>query len=95
MQINADLTDVMVERSFDLPFNENDHCRELEKCMTCMNIYGIQFIESFLSFEKDRMICHFRAPDAESVRQAIRKQGLCADLVWSCQHELGSAHGKL
>ena len=49
---------------------------------TCLEAYGARGMRSCLSKDRRRMICEFEAPDAESIRTAIRSAGLTFDRVW-------------
>lgn len=49
----------------------------------CLELHRVAWQESFVSEEGRRMICHFRAPDAESVRLAFRQGGVPVESVWT------------
>lgn len=49
----------------------------------CFALHGLHWQESFIAEEGRRRICHYRAPDAESVRIAFRQGGIPVDAVWS------------
>lgn len=80
------LTNIMVEWKNNAPIQEIDEYRADQETFSCLDLYKVQYIECFLSEQHNRMICHFVAPDAESVRQALRGVGLVADVVWNCEH---------
>jgi hypothetical protein len=74
---------VLVKRTFDEPV-------ALEKIQAlgdagawCMQAYRVKFARTFFSLDRKRMICLYRAPDAESVRLAQRESGMPLDEVWS------------
>jgi len=48
----------------------------------CFRMHRVQWIESRVSDDGSRLICRFRAPDAESVRIALRRAGISFDSVW-------------
>jgi hypothetical protein len=83
MNTNSNLADVFVERSFQSPIRTSDDHLILEETVACLNLYSVRFVESFLSENRHRMICHFVAPDAESVRQAMPGAELNADSIWA------------
>lgn len=72
---------VIVENRFEQPVSE----RELHAlmCGPCFEIYNVFWEDCLLSEDGRGMLCWFKGPDAESVRVALRNQGLQADRVWS------------
>ncbi|NUO49994.1 MAG: DUF4242 domain-containing protein [Polyangiaceae bacterium] len=48
----------------------------------CMRSHGVAWIESYIGTQADRRICFFEAPDAESVRVALRAIRAPFDRVW-------------
>ncbi|NUO48798.1 MAG: DUF4242 domain-containing protein [Polyangiaceae bacterium] len=48
----------------------------------CMRSHGVAWIESYIGTQVDRRICFFEAPDAESVRVALRSIRARFDRVW-------------
>jgi hypothetical protein len=51
----------------------------------CLEIRNGAWVRSYLSADRKRMICDFEAPDAESVRQAMRSAQIEFDRVFSVQ----------
>jgi hypothetical protein len=51
---------------------------------TCMRVHRISWHGSLLSSDGRELLCHFRAPDAESVRIALRQSGSPPGNVWPC-----------
>lgn len=49
----------------------------------CFDLHGLHWQESFIASEGRHRLCHYRAPDAESVRIAFRQGGIEVDSVWS------------
>ena len=49
----------------------------------CMRLHRVHWQEARLSDDGKRLVCRFRAPDAESVRTALRGAGVTFDSVWS------------
>jgi hypothetical protein len=49
----------------------------------CLDLHRVHWQESFIAAESQRQICHFRAPDAESVRMAFRQAGVIVDTIWT------------
>ncbi|HZD53374.1 MAG TPA: nickel-binding protein [Woeseiaceae bacterium] len=56
----------------------------------CFELHGLHWEESFIAAEGRRRICHYRAPDAESVRIAFRQGGVPVESVWA-----GTVHDML
>lgn len=83
MRTTNGLTDVFAEWQDAAPVREIDAYQADQEMISCLDLYNVRYIESFLSDQGDRMICHFTAPDAESVRQALRGAGLKADAIWA------------
>jgi hypothetical protein len=83
MEVNAraNMVDVFVERTFDEPITEDD----LQACDAnrCLELYAATWRESYLAPDGRRMLCRFTAPDAESVRMALRHSRIGFDAVWS------------
>jgi hypothetical protein len=75
------LSDVFVEWG-GLPADDPRTVPEIE-AVGCFELHGVRWQESFIAHEGRRRICHFRAPDAESVRIAFRQAGIRVDQVWS------------
>lgn len=53
----------------------------------CSDLFKVRWQESFVAEGGRRLICHFKAPDAESVRMTLRCANVVVEAVWS-----GSVH---
>lgn len=74
---------VVVERSFPAPVTFAEvQCQE-GRAGWCFELHGVEFVQTFFSKDRRRMICVYRAPDAEAVRRANEQAGLPFDRVWS------------
>jgi hypothetical protein len=74
---------VLVERSFDDGVVLQD-IQDIEDAgIRCLEIRDVQFLRTFFSADRKRMICLYEAPDAESVRQAQREAGAPFDKAWA------------
>jgi Nickel responsive protein SCO4226-like len=51
----------------------------------CMELHKVTFLRTFFSTDHLRMLCLYRAPDAESVRLAQHQAGMPVERVWACQ----------
>jgi hypothetical protein len=74
---------VMVEHVFTEPFTDDRFQRTSEQLDPCLQLRHGAWRRSSLSKDKLRMICEFEAPDAESVRQAMRAAGVAYEAVWT------------
>ena len=85
---DPNLADVFVERTVNGPLSKNDICLATDDMVGCFDLYKVEWLESLIGIEDERLICHFRAPDAESVRVALRNSGTEFDALWA-----GTLHG--
>lgn len=65
--------------------SEDDLNETRDKTLPCYAERGIEWIQSYISLDRTRVICELNAPDVESVRAAQRKLGIPFDRVWSAQ----------
>lgn len=73
---------LVVENTFDVPVTDEGRASWTRSLSPCLEAYGARWTRSSLSKDRKRMICEFEAPDAESIRTAIRTAGLTFDRVW-------------
>ncbi len=59
--------------SLTQPLN-HDGVRRLA-LLGCLEVHRVQWLRSYLATDGRRMLCMYRAPDAESVRLVLRQQG--------------------
>ena len=79
----AGMTDVFVARSSAAP-SPSAGFATLDMAPTdCFRMHRVHWQETRLSEDGTRLICRFRAPDAESVRVALRQSGIAYDSVWT------------
>jgi hypothetical protein len=78
---------VVVERHFDEPMAfEELEAREARHSW-CLEVRGVVFQRTLMSPDGRRMLCLYRAPDAESVREAQREAGLPFTTVWAAEEK--------
>lgn len=77
------MADVFVEWTLEPALSEQEIRRFAHDGNECRDLYNVRIQESLFDEEGRRLICHFRAPDAESVRMALRCVGVDIDIVWS------------
>jgi Nickel responsive protein SCO4226-like len=81
----AEAPSVVVERRFDTAADLDAlHEREVAHAW-CLEQRRVTYLRTFLSEDGQRMLCLYRAPDAESVRQAQQQAGMPLERVWACQ----------
>jgi hypothetical protein len=79
------MAQVILERSFDPPLTD-DLFEELSgRLMPCLKRADVQWVRSHLSKDRHRLICHFEAPDAGAVRDALRQARIPHERVWSAE----------
>jgi hypothetical protein len=74
---------VISERSFVEPISFADIGTMAERASWCFDLHHVGYRRSFLSLDGRRMVCHFEAPDAESVRNALRQLDKPFERVWT------------
>jgi hypothetical protein len=74
---------VVVERDFPEPLTDDEIHRMYGQAQ-CVQLYRIKGIRSYLSPDRKRLICVFRAPDAEAVRSLLRVNRSVVGIVRTC-----------
>lgn len=67
------MTHVFLDREFPEPLDLVGFRPDVEDSLGCFDLHRVNWEESFLSADGRRLFCHFSAPDAESVRIALRQ----------------------
>jgi Protein of unknown function (DUF4242) len=65
------------------PISQEELDEVSHKSISCYVDRDIEWIQSYLSFDRTRLICELNAPDLESVREIQRKLNIPFDRVWS------------
>jgi SAM-dependent methyltransferase len=73
----------MAEHLFSEPFTDERYSEAAQKLDPCLEVRQGIWRRSSLSSDRLRMVCEFEAPDAESVREAMRNAGVPFDRVWT------------
>lgn len=85
----AALVDVFVLRSLESATvceTEQQDSKQLgQQFEFCLQLHGIFCQRSYLTTDGRRLLCHFRAPDAESLRMALRGARIEYDEVWTAK----------
>jgi hypothetical protein len=74
---------VIVEHLFSEPHTDERLAASAKTLDSCLEIRNGAWRRSSLSKDRLRMICEFEAPDAESVREALRSSGVPFERVWT------------
>ncbi|MEL7447589.1 MAG: nickel-binding protein [Pseudomonadota bacterium] len=74
---------VIVHRSFDEPVDLDALQAQEDASLHCLENHRVTFMRTFLSADRRRMACLYKAPDAESVRIAQREAGMPVESAWS------------
>ncbi len=82
---NGGAANVLVERTFDRPVTIEEIQAIEDAGAWCLETHRVKFVRTFFSLDRKRMICLYRAPDAESVRLAQREAEVPLDRVWAFQ----------
>lgn len=85
MQVN-----VFLERTFDAPLTVEQMLERSRSTAWCMELYKVDWEQSFLAMDGRQMVCWLRAIDAESARNALRKGGADTRILW-----VGTVHDGL
>src|SRR5262245_12665215 len=79
------MTRVVMEQTFDTPLTDDEQARYAKRLDECLELRRGAWVRSYLSTDRKRSVCEFEAPDAESVREALRLAGVPFDRVWSAE----------
>jgi hypothetical protein len=74
---------IIVERSFDEPFTEEDFDAVSERMSGCLGLYRVRWIRSHVSADRRRMVCEYEAADAQSVRDLQHAAQASFERVWA------------
>jgi len=78
------MTEMILERRFDAPLCREDVLAMAGESAGCFSLYRVGWKQSFLSTDGHRLVCWLSAPDAESVRVALRQADVGEHTVWQC-----------
>lgn len=74
---------IIAEQSFDPPMSAEDQEAFARRLDACLEVRNGAWRRSAIAADRRRMICEFEAPDAESVREAMRSARVPFDRVWN------------
>lgn len=81
MMVNME--DVLIERDFDEPVSYDTFKGASARDPGCLARYRVTYHGSYVALSDKKMICHARAPDAESVRTPSRITGAPFSRIWT------------
>jgi hypothetical protein len=76
---------VIMEQSFEAPLSEERMQKMARKLDECLELRNGAWARSYVARDGKRMVCEFFAPDAESVRDALRSGNIPFDRVWTAE----------
>ena len=76
---------VVMEQTFETPMTDEQLSEFAKRLDPCLDIRDGTWARSYLSSDRKRMFCEFEAPDADSVREALRSAKIPFDRVWAAQ----------
>lgn len=77
---------IVVERTLEDPVDVGALADNGERTVACLRAHNVRFVQSYMSADGKRVICIYEAPDAESVRIALRQQGMLPfDRAWTAR----------
>lgn len=79
----APMSDVFYLRPLDPPISPRQLTDMANYAGNCFRTHRVDWLQSFLAETGDRMLCWYRAADAESARMALRELGSEMNAVWS------------
>lgn len=75
----------IVERSFSPPMSDQELREVSARMAPCLALHDVKWIRTHLSQDRQRMVCEYEAPDAESVRRVQHEAQARFDRVWPGQ----------
>jgi hypothetical protein len=84
------MVDVILERQFNPALSPDGFSAMATESASCLSLYRVEWQESLLANEGNRLVCCFKAPDTESVRMVAREQRAQNKIAWAgTVHETG------
>ena len=80
------LANVVVERRFPEPVTVESLQAAEDAAAWCLELHKVTFLRTYFSADRTRMLCLYRAPDAESVRLSQQQAKMPFERVWACHN---------
>ena len=74
---------IILEREFEPRLSPEDFAQLAMDSVDCLSLYRVTWQESLLAMDGSRLVCHFEAPDTESVRQVARDPRARTRVAWA------------
>jgi hypothetical protein len=74
---------IIVERSFEIPFTEEELAAVESRMAPCLDLYNVRWVRSYWSADRKRMICEYDAADIASVRNVQHEAAARFERVWA------------
>ena len=75
----------VLEGSYPNGFTDEDWKEAHRLILSCDRDRDIEWVRSYVSLDKTRVVCELNAPDAEVIREVYRQAGILCDRVWSAE----------
>jgi hypothetical protein len=75
----------VIESTYPNGFTDEQWQNATQLLLPCYADHNIEWIRSYVSLDRTRMVCELNAPDAETIRQTHRKFEIPFDSLWSAQ----------
>lgn len=72
----------IVERTFSPPITDRELSAVEARMAPCLDMHDVRWVRSYMSEDRQRMICEYEARDAESVRKVQHEAQAKFDRVW-------------
>jgi Protein of unknown function (DUF4242) len=76
---------ILVEQIFEPQLSDEAYGKLAKKLDPCLDAHDAIWCRSYISKDKTRVVCEFEAPDAESVREAMRSAGMPFERIWNAE----------
>ena len=76
---------MIVETLFDPPATDEEMDAAAAKLEPCLEGRDVHWVRSYMSLDRKRRVCIFKAPDAEAVRSSYRSAGVKFERVWAAE----------
>ncbi len=83
VDVPPDTVPVLVERVFDTPVDLATLAAREAAGQGCLDEHGVRWLRTYHALDRQRMLCVYAAPDAESVRSVQRTLAMPVTRVWS------------
>ncbi|RWP66805.1 nickel-binding protein [Mesorhizobium sp.] len=74
---------IIVERTFEAPFTQQELDAVEARMAPCLDLYDVRWIRSYWSSDRLRMICEYEAADIASVRNVQHEADARFERAWA------------